>query len=270
LKNLLLRSLTGILYAGAVLVAIHYGLVSFLFLFGIFTLLGSYEMIRMLQQQSFSIKTGMPAIALAISVFLIISLILANHLPFETLFFSIVAFGLIFILQLYSGNSAPAFRIAENILPTLYIAIPFSTAIFLLEKPNEIEGIFIYLFFITLWINDSMAYVTGMLFGKHRLFERISPKKSWEGFFGGLVFSVATGLTVGILTESDNLFIWAGYSLVVSIFATFGDLVESMFKRSFNIKDSGNILPGHGGILDRLDGATLGLPAAAAYLYFFF
>lgn len=227
-------------------------------------------MIRMLQQQRFSYKNGLPSIALAITIFLNLSLVLAYHLPFESLFFSIFAIGLIFILQLYSGSSTPAILISENILPTLYIAIPFSTSIFLLVKPTEIEGIFVFLFFFTLWTNDTMAYISGMLLGKHRLFERISPKKSWEGFIGGLVFSIGIGVAAGVYTGSNNLILWAGYSFIVSIFATFGDLVESMFKRSFNIKDSGNILPGHGGILDRLDGATLGLPAAAAYVYFFF
>ena len=122
-----------------------------------------------------------------------------------------------------------------------------------------------------IWMNDTGAFLVGCTIGKHRLFERISPKKSWEGFWGGMFFCVMTGVgyyylisEVPATINSLPFFIILG--IIVSVFATFGDLVESMFKRSVGVKDSGNLIPGHGGILDRIDSLLFVIPAVAFYL----
>jgi phosphatidate cytidylyltransferase len=133
--------------------------------------------------------------------------------------------------------------------------------------------------FVFLWVNDTGAYCVGSLLGRHKLFPRISPAKSWEGSIGGAVFVLAVAWLIG---SYDNMLIldaetshspmlsipeWLGLGLVVVIFGTWGDLVESLFKRTLGIKDSGNILPGHGGMLDRFDSSLLAIPAAVVYLY---
>ena len=115
--------------------------------------------------------------------------------------------------------------------------------------------------------NDVFAYLSGMAFGRHRLFERLSPKKSWEGFFGGLIGAVVAAAVVARLM-GDNLYVWCGLAVVVVITAVLGDLVESMFKRAADVKDSGNLIPGHGGVLDRFDAMLVSAPFAVVYLLF--
>ena len=121
--------------------------------------------------------------------------------------------------------------------------------------------------FIFNWVNDTGAYCTGMLFGKHKLFERISPKKSWEGSIGGSVFCIISSFILAHFFPFMSTEVWIGLALTVVIFGTWGDLTESLLKRRLGIKDSGNILPGHGGMLDRFDSAILAIPAAVVYLY---
>ena len=124
--------------------------------------------------------------------------------------------------------------------------------------------------FVMIWMNDTGAFLVGCTIGKHRLFERISPKKSWEGFWGGLVFSVLSGVAYYyFVDQAQGLPFYVILGVIASIFATFGDLVESMFKRSIGVKDSGNLIPGHGGILDRIDSLLFVLPATALYLYIY-
>ena len=129
------------------------------------------------------------------------------------------------------------------------------------------NALLVIAFFSFIWINDTGAYIVGCTIGKHRLFERISPKKSWEGFFGGLAFSLLLGWVWSTQCSFLNMGQWIGLSAVVSIFSTWGDLCESLLKRTLNVKDSGNILPGHGGLLDRLDSVFLASPATVIYLY---
>ena len=127
------------------------------------------------------------------------------------------------------------------------------------------------LIFVMIWMNDTGAFLVGCTIGKHRLFERISPKKSWEGFWGGMAFSILSGVLYYYLIDKTNgLAFYIIMGVVTSIFATFGDLVESMFKRSIGVKDSGNLIPGHGGILDRIDSLLFVLPAMVLYLYIYF
>jgi phosphatidate cytidylyltransferase len=121
-------------------------------------------------------------------------------------------------------------------------------------------------FFFILWANDSFAYLTGVSIGKHRLFERISPKKSWEGSIGGFVSGLLTAWVISIFFKEFDLINWIVIAAIIMIFGTFGDLVESLFKRSLKVKDSGNILPGHGGLLDRFDAVFLAAPAVFVYL----
>ncbi len=184
------------------------------------------------------------------------------------------------ISELYTKAPNPINNWAYTMLPQLYIALPMAMVNVLAFRGDINSIAFTPLLplsiFVFLWTNDTGAYCSGSLFGRHKLFPRISPGKSWEGSIGGglLVLAVAAligwGEQTGKLTDAHtgfNIVQWMGLGLTVVIFGTWGDLVESLFKRTLGIKDSGNILPGHGGMLDRFDSSLLALPAAVIYVY---
>ncbi|MDY4900381.1 MAG: phosphatidate cytidylyltransferase, partial [Sodaliphilus sp.] len=148
-----------------------------------------------------------------------------------------------------------------------YVAIPLGLMSTISFSENSMLLLSIFIF---LWLNDSGAYLVGSTIGKHRLFERISPKKSWEGFWGGLILSVLAGYVMGAyfndIFHGPSALLFAGWGMVVSIFATLGDLTESLMKRTAGVKDSSHLIPGHGGILDRIDSLLFAVPASLIYL----
>lgn len=176
------------------------------------------------------------------------------------------------ISELYSKNNNPLKSLAISFMNQIYIVLPLALMLILTLIPGGTE--LVLLIFIYIWINDTGAYLVGCTFGRHRLFERISPKKSWEGFFGGLFFNILASvifLQCGVIESINKInfddVIWMGLPVVVTVFATWGDLVESLIKRTLQIKDSGNIIPGHGGILDRIDSLLLVIPAVWLYIF---
>lgn len=176
-----------------------------------------------------------------------------------------------FIAQIYVPSLTPIKDLAHSMLAQTYIGIPMVTMsmISAFWSPR-----FILLTLILIWINDTGAFLIGSQFGRHRLFERISPKKSWEGFWGGVALALAAVALFATYCPdvfamhrlSANIWIWLGFAATVTVFGTWGDLVESMIKRSLHIKDSGNLMPGHGGILDRIDSLLMALPASLIYI----
>ena len=184
----------------------------------------------------------------------------------------------LFIAELFTKAANPISNWAYTMLAQMYIALPFSMIVVLAFSPSsDSEAVYNYLLplsvFIFLWVNDSGAYLTGSLFGRHKLFPRVSPGKSWEGSIGGAVFVIIAAIIISLTLGSQELdngrsmLVWIGLGLIVVVFGTLGDLVESLFKRTLGIKDSGNILPGHGGMLDRFDSSLMAFPAAVVYLY---
>ncbi|VAW20137.1 Phosphatidate cytidylyltransferase [hydrothermal vent metagenome] len=193
--------------------------------------------------------------------------------PVNLLFLIFPTLFLVFIAELYRGKGNSIANIAITIMGIIYIALPFSLLNFLIfpGAPGNSEfspGLLLGIFFI-LWTYDTIAYLFGMWLGKHRLFERISPKKSWEGVIGGGIFAIVAGILDSVIFQSPGLLSWVGIALIIVIFGTFGDLVESLMKRSLNIKDSGALLPGHGGILDRFDSLLMAIPFIIAWLLIF-
>lgn len=179
------------------------------------------------------------------------------------------------VAELYLKQKDPIQDWAYTMLAQMYIALPFSLINVLAFNATS-EGYVAFntllplSIFIFLWVNDSGAYCVGSLLGRHKLFPRISPGKSWEGSIGGAVFVLAAAYAISYFLDTDQMLampVWFGLGLVVVVFGTWGDLVESLFKRTLGIKDSGNILPGHGGMLDRFDSSLLAIPAAVIYLY---
>jgi phosphatidate cytidylyltransferase len=177
---------------------------------------------------------------------------------------------LVLISELYRQKKNPIHNWAYFILGQLIIALPFSLLNFILYI-NDYQPLLLLSIFITIWVNDTGAYITGVTFGKHRLFERISPKKSWEGFVGGAFFALVSGYVFSLIIPLQiSLFNWIVISEIIVIFGTYGDLIESLMKRTIGVKDSGNIMPGHGGLLDRFDSMLLVAPAVFIYLSLLF
>lgn len=176
------------------------------------------------------------------------------------------------VSELYLKKKNPVLNWAYSMLSQMYIALPFAMLnVLAFQNPeassvsyNPILPLSIFVF---LWLNDTGAYCFGSLFGKHRLFERISPKKSWEGSIGGGIVAIASSFVFACYFPIMTWAEWAGLALVVVIFGTWGDLTESLLKRQLQIKDSGSILPGHGGMLDRFDSSLMAMPAGVIYLY---
>jgi phosphatidate cytidylyltransferase len=175
----------------------------------------------------------------------------------------------IFIVELYKKSKIPFANIAYTFVGFFYVTIPFCffySLAYLLNK--DVYEFYLPLsFLLMLWANDTGAYLFGMKFGKRKLFERHSPKKSWEGFFGGMFTSLIVAFVISHFFVEIDTIVWAGMAILISSFGTLGDLVESMLKRSLDAKDSGSFLPGHGGFLDRFDGLLIAAPVVYVYLY---
>jgi len=178
------------------------------------------------------------------------------------------------IAELYLKQDDPIQDWAYTMLSQMYIALPFSLLNVLAFTANgsgmvAFNTLLPLSVFVFLWVNDTGAYCVGSLLGRHKLFPRISPGKSWEGSIGGAVFVLVAAWAISYFLDDVmlNLYEWLGLGLVVVVFGTWGDLVESLFKRTLGVKDSGSILPGHGGMLDRFDSSLLAIPAAVIYLY---
>ena len=199
-----------------------------------------------------------------------ISLNLAGR---EILMGNFILVFLIFLLELYRRMAHPFTNIAFTYFGILYVAVPFSLLNYF-PNPAFLPGVYhhnlLLGFFILIWTNETGAYLVGSTFGRHRLFERVSPKKSWEGVAGGAFLTMAAAILVSRFYTNISLTDWLIIALIVVVFSTYGDLFESMFKRSINQKDSGTILPGHGGILDRFDGVLMAAPFVFVYLTLFY
>lgn len=179
-------------------------------------------------------------------------------------------FFLSFVIEIYRKRANPLTNVATTLLGMLYIALPFSLLLYF-SRPSALQylGMPVILtgYFAFTWINDTGAYLVGKRFGKHKFFERISPKKTWEGTIAGGIIVLIAAAILSILVTELPVYEWIALALIVVFFGTNGDLVESLFKRSLNIKDSGTILPGHGGMLDRFD--TMLISAPFVFLYFY-
>jgi phosphatidate cytidylyltransferase len=177
---------------------------------------------------------------------------------------------IILVLELFKNKKYPIVNSAVTIFGVVYIAIPLSLLNYLSSYPgnsiHEYTPVLVLGFFILLWTYDTFAFLTGISMGKNLLFERLSPKKTWEGAIGGFLFTLFSAYLISLFTDFLPLLQWLIIGAIIALFATFGDLIESMFKRSLHLKDSGKVLPGHGGLLDRLDSVLVAAPAVFVYI----
>lgn len=261
MKKFLTRAGSGIIYAGIILGCIFGGEFTFFILVIGLALLGSIEFTKITQGLR-SERKWMITLDVATSI------ALASSMYANMLYVSLALFLVRFIAELYSKEENPLRSLAYSLLTIVYVGGALSL---LLYCGLHISLRLVLAMFLFIWINDTGAYIVGCQFGKHRLFERISPKKSWEGFFGGLGFNILSAIVIcRFMPEwwglSESYIFWIGLAIVVTMFATWGDLVESLIKRTLNLKDSGNMIPGHGGILDRIDSLLAVAPAVAIYV----
>lgn len=205
-------------------------------------------------------------LSLGVMLFVLYAAYCLGWVPKDYLPLAFPAVATVFIASLYQKREKPFADIAYTLLGILYVVLPFASFVTLGFLTGSYDYRIPLGFMLILWGNDTGAYLIGRFWGKHRLFERISPKKTWEGLIGGILLALVTSLLLAHYFPVLARWQWLGMALTVSIFGTFGDLVESMLKRSQQVKDSGAVLPGHGGLLDRFDGLLLAAPAVLAFL----
>jgi len=250
------------------------------FLTGLIILAGSqYEYYRMIRNSGTSARI-IPGIITGCAVYVISTLVAAGIISGKYFITLLPLIFLIMIAELYRKQEKPFDTLAHTFFAVIYIAVPLSllpysafsrTGLqsFLIQKDIVFSPGILIGFLLLLWVNDTGAYLTGITIGRHRLMERISPKKSWEGFFGGLIISSVTAwLISGWLGVVDTTG-WIIISVIISVGGTYGDLIESMLKRSTEVKDSGTVMPGHGGFLDRFDSALISFPLVYLFLTLF-
>lgn len=261
LSNFQQRTLTGALFVGAILASLLHPIAFFVVFLSFF--LGAFQEYKILlkgRNVALSIYPQILGILVYCGVFYMLyseraSLSSLSCLVGLLAFFSLLA-------ELYRKKEDPMGNAAFAVFSFLYLTLPFALLLVLYDG----SPLFVLALFMMVWSNDTFAYLVGITLGRHRLFERISPKKSWEGAVGGLVFTLLTAAVFAYFVEEMNLIQWLGMASIVVVFSTFGDLFESLFKRSLEVKDSGVLLPGHGGFLDRFDSILFAAPAVSLYL----
>ncbi len=269
-RNIITRGVTGVIYILILLYGILYNKYSFIIVFGLILVLALNEFFRLIEQKTPHLISKLFNIVSGIIIFLSAYLFLEDK--------SIIALPLSALLYLLSLLVSAIFINRKDIFNTiiysafgqLYITLPFCLLLLISYEYKMANTIYHYAFvlaiFVFIWVNDTFAYTTGITLGKHKLLERISPKKTIEGFLGGIIFTMLAGVAFSFLFTEYNIYFWVGFALIASLFATLGDLFESLIKRTYNVKDSGQLIPGHGGILDRIDSLLFVIPAIYVYL----
>lgn len=274
-SNLVTRTITGVLFV-AIMVCGFLRPEAMIFLFALITGMAIWEYCGLVNDiEGVSVNRFISTVA-GVYFFIAVAAwrsgIVTNFVIFVPYLLTVIY---LFASELYLKNENPVHDWAYTMLSQMFIALPLSM-INILAFDVQSDGFVHYdmmiplMLFVFLWVNDSGAYCSGSLFGRHKLFPRISPGKTWEGSIGGGILVLIVAVVVGYLLgdgHSLSIPMWMGLGLVVVVFGTLGDLVESLFKRTLGIKDSGNILPGHGGILDRFDSSLMAIPAAVVYIY---
>jgi phosphatidate cytidylyltransferase len=279
LNNFFRRTLTGAWIVIFVLGGFWLHPITF-FLTGLVILIGTqYEYYLMIRNTG--VRPQMvPGILTGSLLYVVSTLVASGVIPKNSFLLLIPVMLIMIISELYRKQEKPFDSLAHTFFSVLYTAIPFSMFPFLAFSRTGLDSLLphasitfspglIIGFFLLLWANDTGAYLTGISFGHHRLMERISPKKSWEGFAGGVILaSLVAWLLSDWLGIVDTIH-WVIIAIIISIAGTYGDLVESMLKRSIGVKDSGTIMPGHGGFLDRFDSAIISFPLIFLFISLF-
>ena len=266
---MLTRTISGFIFILIVIGALVGGFISSILLFAVISFFGTLEFYKL--SSKFARPYRFYGASFSSTIVMVSGVISYNHSLYWIIGALVIYMIRFVILLLKSRSKTAIIDISITIAGALYLAIPFVSLLHLgvlgtFDPENFVWQIPLTIFILT-WVNDTGAYLTGRTFGKHKLFERISPKKTWEGSVGGVVFTILGTIVIFQFWDlSFSLTTWIGVAVLVSIFSNLGDLMESAFKRNADQKDSGTIMPGHGGILDRFDAILLTAPVVLAYL----
>lgn len=277
MNNFIARTITGILFVATIVVC-FLNPTAMIFLFALVTGLTVWEFTGLVNDRPGVAVNRFISTVAGVYFFLAMAGTCSGFTSSTVFIPYLITIIYLLVAELYAKQEDPIHDWAYTMMSQMYVVLPFSLLNMLAFRAAP-EGImYVYTLplsvFVFLWVNDTGAYCCGSLFGKHKLFPRVSPGKSWEGSIGGGIFVLAAAALVWYLTDvydmnptGMGMLEWMGLGLTVVVFGTWGDLVESLFKRTLGIKDSGNILPGHGGMLDRFDSSLLAIPAAVVYLF---
>ncbi len=267
MNNVIQRTITGTVYTSLIV----FSLVLHPLAFGIVTLLFNFLGLLELKKigDKLSHNPGVIWIVLNNLLFLATLALIFFQIPGSFFLPLLLLFIILQILPVYQKSGNPFSSMQFNLFGSLYITLPL-IILNLIQQYSVAERIpYTLALFTIIWTNDTFAYLSGMAFGKHRLFERLSPKKSWEGFFGGLIMSIVAALVFNYFYPTVGVIFWILFALLSCVASVFGDFIESLIKRNAGIKDSGTLLPGHGGILDRTDSLLLASPVIFIFLFLF-
>ncbi len=265
IQKMLTRAITGFFFIAVLIGAIllgQYSFVVFFSLLGTWCLFEFYGMVKSVVVRP-HIIVGLVTAAVLGSL---VSLYCLGIIPLNMVWLFLPLFSAVFIVSLFQKHAQPFHDIAYTFLGVIYASFPFLFFLSLGFIKGEYNPYIPLGFMLILWSNDTGAYLAGRSFGKRKLFERISPNKTWEGFIGGIVLAFFVALNLAQYFGSLQKWEWATMAIIIGVFGTLGDLVESMLKRSLGVKDSGKILPGHGGLLDRFDGLLIAAPLVFIFL----
>ncbi len=282
MNNFVVRTITGVLFVAAVIVCFLRPM-SMMFFFALVTGMSIWEFTGLVNQREHITVNRFICTAAGVFFFIAVAGFCGELTPSSVFIPYLLTVVYLFCAGLFTRNADPVNDWAYSMMSQMYIALPLSCLNILAFRygADGVEYNFLLplSIFVFLWMNDTGAYCTGSLLGRHKLFPRVSPGKSWEGSVGGAIIVVLVAVLMSWVDESHLLAPfgagetgltfaqWIGLGLVVVAFGTLGDLVESLFKRTLGIKDSGNILPGHGGMLDRFDSSLMAIPASVVYIY---
>ncbi len=268
MQNLYTRTITGIIFVALIIGSLILHPLAFLAVIYVLMVAGLFEFFRLAGNIDVYPQRLVGYMVGSIVFFIPALAALGMISPKIIAFLPLLIFAFI-IAELFRNKPNSLQNIAISIFPVAYISIPLSILIFLMSAivtGNQPHWHIAFSFFIILWSHDTFAYLTGMVLGKHKLFEKISPKKTWEGTIGGMISGLAAAYVLSLFFTELNTLQWIAGALIITVSGTFGDLSESLLKRSFKVKDSGNIFPGHGGVLDRFDAVLFAAPAFFCYL----
>ena len=269
-RNLITRGVAGVVYVVILLFGILYNKYAFITVFGLILVLALNEFYRLIEDKTPHLISKLFNIISGTIIFISAYLFLE-----EKTMLALPLAALIYLLALLVSailiNRSDIFNtIIYSAFGQLYITLPFCLLLLISYEYEMADPAYFYAFilaiFVFIWVNDTFAYLTGVTMGKHKLLERISPKKTVEGFIGGIFFTMLAGVGFSFIFTEYTIFFWIGFAFIASIFGTLGDLFESLIKRTYKVKDSGQLIPGHGGILDRIDSLLFVIPAIYVYL----
>lgn len=269
MSNMLLRTLVGLVFTLVVVGSAFAGLLPFAILFGFFAAKGFQEFVRLVnpQMKRFQRRTGL---GLAILLYLTATSTLVSGTDWRWMLIVPVLWLIFMSIEMIKVSVSFIIDTSTILMGFIYTVFPFTLLVYLSTVNGTFDARLPFGFFLILWANDTGAYLFGKFFGRHKLLEAVSPKKTWEGLAGGISCAVSFGYFLfSLMPQTFSQTEWVVISIIVAVFANIGDLIESQIKRIKGVKDSGKLLPGHGGVLDRFDGLLIAMPLVIIYLILF-